>query len=79
MDKQNLEMSIQIVIDKELFELKSGVRTWELKTENGKQGIVYPHSDTLIDIFSNIQDKKELKDMFVYILNRDVMISNEIY
>jgi len=72
-----LEYQIRVVLDKELDDLKHWESTWKLQEEKGKKFIKYPNSDTLIDIFSNIQNQPEQKVNFVKNLCEKIEKSGE--
>lgn len=79
MDKKTLSSQIEIVLTKEYNDGNNSTLVWEFKKVNGDWSFVYPHSDTLIDIFSNIQIDDELKKHFVKLLQSRITLENEAF
>lgn len=72
-----MNIAVKLTLEKELDDLRNGLATWKLNVENDIKNIKYEHSDTLIDIFSNIQDQEALKDEFVVTLRNELVFSRE--
>lgn len=72
MDESKLIAGIEIVLEKDLDNAKKGSNNYILKTNESNQFLDYPLSDTLIDIFSNVQNKIELKEKFITTLARHI-------
>lgn len=72
MDKYELSIWIDSVLDKERNESSQRKLSWTIEEKEGVKTINYPHSDTLIDIFSNIQNNGELKKEFLEILKNRI-------
>jgi len=76
MDKKQLSSRMEIVLTKEHDNLLEGP-TFELIDNEGKLVMDYPHSETLVDIFSNIQNLPDMKNAFVEILKDRISIEGE--
>lgn len=72
MNKEELITYMNIVIENEFDEQQRGASTYHCERIEGKNTIVYEHSDTLVNIFSNIQTDLELKEVFITILEDEV-------
>ena len=60
-NEEELNHQIQVILDKELDDLLNWIPSWDIKEEKGKHILRYPNADTLIDVFSNIQNNPYLK------------------
>lgn len=72
MDREELEVLVNIVLEKDLDDLKRQILVWKLTKQEDKKIISYEHSDTLIDIFSNIQNESTLREEFIKILEASI-------
>lgn len=81
MDITELKSHMDIVFDKEENDLANGKDTWHFNKEksSGDHILFYPNSETLIDIFSNIQNKEKLKFEFLNKLEYSVKESAEFW
>ncbi len=77
MEKGELPALVSLTLEKDFDDLKNGVRTWQLVKEDEKYFFRYPHSDTLVDIFSNIQNDLASKKLFVNLLVGSINDSSE--
>lgn len=78
MEKDELGFCIDSVFDKERNDWSRGKLPWITEEkEEGVKIINYPHSDTLVDIFSNIQNNKDLKEEFFNILQKHIQRDEE--
>lgn len=77
MDTENLTTLIQLTLEKEESDLNRGIIPWEIKTNESKQILIYGHSDTLVDIFSNIQDNATIQKEFIQLLTIEIEIAND--
>jgi len=62
MDDNILTQQINLIFDREKILLKTKGKTWDIQTNNNS--ILYDHSDTLVNLYTNLQDDK-LKEMFI--------------
>ena len=76
MDKERLELRIKSVIEKEFDDILHSRTCYSLITSDTEKIIKYEHSDTLIDIFSNIQSNTELKELFILVLEKDLIFTD---
>jgi len=72
MNTDILISQIQIVLEREKMLLSNNEKTWLIDSENNNQ-IIYEHADTLINIFSGLQDEEQktvfrnrLIEFFIY-------------
>ena len=77
MDNLELESHIEIVFQKEFDNLLNDKATYHLSKEGEKLTLKYPHSDTLVDIFSNIQNNENSKKIFVDNLQKKILGGGE--
>lgn len=69
MDTDSLKVQLDVVFNKEESDQKNEIETWSLiKDHKGNFNLDYPHSNTLIDIFSNIQNNEKNKKFFIQYL-----------
>jgi len=66
MDGNILTQQINLIFDREKILLKTKGKTWNIN-KNG-DSIIYEHSDTLINLYTNLQDDK-LKEVFLDIFS----------
>jgi CYTH domain-containing protein len=77
MDGSILTQQINIIFDRERILLKTKGKTWNINKNT--DSIIYEHSDTLINLFVNLQDDK-LKEMFIdYLLNTFTTDEEKVY
>lgn len=77
MNKEELISRIEIILNKESNDLFNSKLTFGLK--GSEVGLSYSHSDTLIDIFSNVQEDNYLKAIFVATLRKEISEKPENY
>ena len=77
MDKEELKASINIIFEKEVDDLSNFKLTYMLKKKNEDYYIKYEHSDTLIEIYSDIQSNEDMKNEFIKTLEKYVEESND--
>src|SRR3989344_293359 len=77
MDKDELKEFIEITLKKESNDLRNNLYPWKLEKKNGITTIKYPNSDTLINVYSNIQNNGHLKKEFINILSQNIASSEE--
>lgn len=79
MDKRELLSNMEIVLEKDIDDTKHDQPVYKLNQEGKNIIFNYPHSDTLIDIFSNIQNQIDLKNEFIEKLKKSVRLDETIY
>ena len=62
MDSKTLTQQIRIIIEREKILLETKGKTWYTNKSNNK--LIYEHSDTLVNLYTNLQDTK-LKETFI--------------
>jgi hypothetical protein len=62
-DNKILSTQMDLIFDREKILLKKG-KTWSIQTGNNTQSIIYEHSDTLVNIYTGLQDD-DLKEIFI--------------
>jgi hypothetical protein len=78
MNKEELVIYMNIIIEKEFDERKRVVSTYCSHRMEGNGVIVYEHSDTLMTLFSTIQTDSELKEVFIAMLETGVQNAIDI-
>jgi hypothetical protein len=76
MDKNILIQQINLILDRERILLETNGKTWDIQTKNDSVFLLYEHSDTLINLYANLQDD-ELKEMFIKYLSNIFMDEKE--
>ncbi len=79
MEKAEVNEMINSILDMEFLDLNNGEDTFKLKNENNLATLDYPHSNDLIDIYSNIQNNNNLKEIFLKNLKLNLTNSSETY
>lgn len=76
MDSETVETLVNITIEKEFDDQKRGGWTYHVEEIGGKNALNYEHSDTLIDIYSNISSQDQQVQAFISLL-QNVIINQE--
>ena len=76
---EDFESHAELILTKEYDDLLNGRETYSLVSENNQQILIYPHAETLIELFSTIQTKSTLKDKFIQILSERISTEYEKY
>jgi hypothetical protein len=77
MKKQELKSDAKIIFEKELFDLSNGNITFAFITAKKETIFFYPNAQTLIDLFSMVQNDEKLKSYFVRLLETEIADSEE--
>ena len=78
MERSELECNSQIIFEKELNDLTRHLKTYTIEESKDGNIIKYPNAETLIDLFSTVQNDGKLKSFFVDILSKQVTDSGEV-
>lgn len=76
MEESGLRNSLDIVFEKEMQDLNSGIHTFTVYDTKGEYTIRYPHADTLVQLYLTIRNNQKLRSFFVDSLKEGIINSD---